>query len=166
MAKKTSKKAAKKPVARKKAAAPRKKKPAQRAAERPAAKATPGELRKKYLRTRTVTAAAAASDAAASLPRSARDVVAAAMPKMRIVTPATTSSADAQRQATAHGAGLDALREKYCDLPPAANRARAATAADRSEVVLVDTPAGDAAKRGPGPKAVIVSDGKIIGRQG
>ena len=88
------------------------------------------------------------------------------MPKMRIVTPAAASSSDASRRDTAHGAGLDALRKKYCDLPPAANHGDAATAADRSEVVLVDTPTTDAANRGPGPKAVIVSGGKIVGWQG
>jgi hypothetical protein len=103
-----------------------------------------------------------ASDTVSS-PKSAREIVAEQMPGMRILSEPLQSNSDAVEHATAHGAGLDALRQHYLEAPQA--DAVSETPGD-SEVVMVEPVATDAAKRGPGPKAVIVSNGRIVGRQG
>lgn len=168
MAKKASKKTAKKAV--KKASPPAARAKARRAAGLPA-DAKLDELRKKFLRPRAAKQPTGKSDAIArdslsAAAGSAQEVVRAAMPRVRIVQMSPGNNSDAPRQATAQGAGLNALRGKYGGLAPIANHADAATTADSSEIVMVDSPSTDAVCRGPGPKAIIVSGGKIIGRQG
>jgi hypothetical protein len=84
---------------------------------------------------------------------------------MRIVSGASAvrGDRDGLAHATSHGVGLDALQQRFYGT---SRNEPVSKVPGESEVVYVEPEATDALKRGPGPKAVIVSGGKIIGRQG
>ena len=172
MAKKTSKKAAKK-------AAPKAaKKSPKRAGAAPESKALSkklDQLRTKFLSPKAVRAPAgkklaSASDATVAAVKSAREVVEAAMPGVRVLGAPSATKSDAPLLATSQGAGLDSLRKKYGVSGPAAASDTLSVPGNsvpgKSEVVMVDSSMAASDDRGPGPKAIIVSRGQIVGRQG
>jgi hypothetical protein len=124
-------------------------------------------LRKKFLPSKSArTPADKSKGVSDSTPasKSAHEVIAEQMPGMRIVSSAPVrGDRDALAHATSHGVGLDALQQHFCG---ASQNASVSDLPAESEVVMVEPVTADAMKRGPGPKAVIVSGGRIIGRQG
>jgi hypothetical protein len=173
MAKKTQKKTAKK-VAKKASAAKRPK-----TAKKSSPRTKLEVLKEKFLGTgkKTVKGASKArAGAKASKPsdsasepsgstKSAHDIVAEEMPGMRVVASRPISNQDAAEHATGSGKGLDALRQRYFGSSASDSASDAGGVAD-SEIVMVEPKAGEESGRGPGPKAVIVSGGRIVGRQG
>ncbi|HJT36537.1 MAG TPA: hypothetical protein VJ783_31230 [Pirellulales bacterium] len=132
-------------------------------------------LRRRFLESSQETGSAAAdslereSSRSTKSRKSAHEVIAEKMPGMRIVATAPISDRDVKQHASSQGTGLDALKRKYFGQAAGSGQTKnsdSESAEGDSELVLVEPAAADANRRGPGPKAVIISNGRIIGRQG
>lgn len=112
--------------------------------------------------------------------KTAREVIEEQMPGFHIVDRSRAVDSQWNVQADATSADLAALREKYLGGSAADASADAAypsdatfatdaadtDTADTSAIILVEPDIPNVHDRAAGPKAVVVSEGEIVGRQG
>ncbi len=103
--------------------------------------------------------------------KTAREIVEEQMPNFKVVEPGRGIDAVRRADTDATTPDLAALRKKYLGENAGAVSHNSTDAADAdggeaSGIVLVKPKAATAQDRGVGPKAVVVSRGRITGKQG